>query len=581
MSGAGLLAWVPSEGFGAVYVFHDNDTGAVKLRISIPSLTRLAVGADAKFAIALVNRAGRSSLRMVNLDRGMLGPAIPLKTLTSVIALSPDGNRLFTAEAGKLLRYRVNVKEATLEESSAPIVQIAEELCVSPDGQFVSLLGNPSINLPPGHPVRGNYVYRSDSFKKPAATLTGRGIRSVGIDSKGGWLLTNETNQALVLLTGAGQRRADVVIPGVFATLVREFSVSPRGKEALLRTTRQVVYLRLDAANAPIGQADPNPKQEGRSLVTNTTKTGGFIFKTLSLRSAYGDTLTSTAPCWDADGKNLYCLDAGLTLNRINRDFAVEASVGLAQDCKHVALSSEGVAVLSTVGAEISLFDANTLARRLKINAPGARWLGAAPKSAQAIVLTEGLEIADLKAGKMLATQIVGAPPAFAKFKNLAVSPDGKYLFAQAGDYSLHRARIEGTSILHEASMPAPVQATAVFQFAPDSKHMTICYPSASRIAAGKKIQRADVYAIDNWKVPAYSLPTRLRLAAFAAGGGLFGDTDKNVVRFYPNPAKEELNNNSWSTAATPRCLLTAPGSNGCLVLMLGASPQWVEPVAK
>jgi hypothetical protein len=246
-----------------------------------------------------------------------------------------------------------------------------------------------------------------------------------------------------------------------------------------------------------------------------------------------------------------------------------------------VAVSSEGVAVLSTADHEVALFDSNTLARRLKINAPGARWLGASPKSAQAIVLTEALEIADLKAGKLLATQIVGAPPAFAKFKNLALSPDGKYLFAQAGDYSLHRARIEGTSIVHDASMPAPVKSTAVFQISPDSKHMTICYPSALRSTAGKKIQRADVYAIDNWKVPAYSLPTRLRLAAFAEGGGLFGDTDNNIARFYANPAKEAANVNSWSTAATPKCLLAAPGTNGCLVFSLSASPQWVEPIAK
>ncbi|MBI2806170.1 MAG: hypothetical protein HYX68_14405 [Planctomycetes bacterium] len=579
MSSAGLVVATPME--NRVRVYDPNNPAVVKKNLFVQNVRRLTSGPGASVAVVQVFEFGATNLRVLDLERGIVGLPIRWNTASPWITLSPDGKFLFHTDAGKLQRHRINGLTLAFEESSPQVVQFGDGIHVSADSQFVCLSGPPTFAQPFGHPTRGLYVYPAAALQKPAVTITGNQPRHVGIDPKAGWFLGTDSIRALVLYKQDGIYFSQPSIPGVFAFSVRGVTVSPLGGEALLRTGDRVAYLRLKNKNSPIVKIDAPPaKKEDRSVVGTVTRTGGFMFKNLNLRPIGGFGSLGADPCWDAQGKYLFHIDSGTTLMKINTDFKVESSTDLGQTCRYQALSAEGLVVIPSNVTELWLYDAQTLARRKTITLQQtASRLASAPNTPYAFVAAPNLMRVDLKAGTVNAAQVEGKPFGFQGVKNIAVSPDGKYLFLQASDFWLHRIRIDGARLVHESAKEPIVRSTASFAISQDSKQMAVCYLTALKGSAAKLTQ-TNIYAIDNWGVPAYTLQMRIRSIAFADGGAIFADVLKGGVRHYPNPAKAEFNYNSWSPISLGRRIIGRPGSNGCLVLTTG-STQWVEPIPK
>lgn len=307
----------------------------------------------------------------------------------------------------------------------------------------------------------------------------------------------------------------------------------------------------------------------GKSFVVNTHKLDGFDAKELALASNIGSIpLVGSEPCWDGQGKSFYCLvPNSATLQRISREGKLEAVTTLPIPCHHLALSAEGLVTFPLTGNEIWLIDAQTLAIRAKIPHAAAKksWLGAAPGSALAVVLGTELASLNLQEQKVFPFRITGGPGALPNPRSVALSPDGKFLCVQAFDYVCHGFRMDGIQLKHETSRPAAAKAAVYFQFSPDSKQVVMTYPGP---AGFKKTVGADVFAIDAWDKPAYTVPAQLKLAAIDGRGGLYGLMDKEL-RYYADPSAP---NASFQTLLLPttgqvRRLLAPPQGPGCLIL--------------
>jgi predicted Zn finger-like uncharacterized protein len=314
----------------------------------------------------------------------------------------------------------------------------------------------------------------------------------------------------------------------------------------------------------------------GKSLTANTHKLDGFEARELTLATSMTDKtapLSGTEPCWDAQGKSSYWLTGNNgTLQRISRDGKIEAAAALPLPCHKLAVSAEGLLTLPINVSEVWLIDPETLAVRAKIPcAPKMRWLGAVPTSSTAVLLGPDLSFVDLKEQRVVPFQIIGGPGNLGVIKSVAVSPDGKYLCVQAMDYTCHRFRMEGIPL---------ARATVFFQFTPDSKHVAMPHPSLTVVGA-KKVSVTEVFPIDAWDKPAYTLPVYLKLAAFDGRGGLYAVADKEV-RYYAEPSAP---NAEFKTLMLPsrdpvRRVLAPPQGAGCLMLAQQQS-FLVEPAAK
>ena len=193
-------------------------------------------------------------------------------------------------------------------------------------------------------------------------------------------------------------------------------------------------------------------------------------------------------------------------------------------------------------------------------------------------MLTGDLQCIDLKAQRHLPVRFQGGLQARGLVRSVAVSPDGKFVCAQFSDYACHRYRVDGFELHHEATKLSPVRAALHFQFSPDSKQVVMTPPTLSP-ASIKKVNVTDVYAIESWDRPLYSLPGFLRVAAFDTKGGLYATVDKEL-RYYADPAAA---NGMFKTLDVPqpaRRLLTPPQGVGCLMLAQQQS-YLIEPTAK
>jgi predicted Zn finger-like uncharacterized protein len=318
----------------------------------------------------------------------------------------------------------------------------------------------------------------------------------------------------------------------------------------------------------------------GKSLVANTHKLDGFEARELVLASNITAPLVGTEPCWDAEGKSTYWLTGNnATLQRVSREGKLEAAAALPQPCRHLALSAEGLLTFPQGPNEVWLIDPQTLAVRTKMPCgPKMRWLGAVPTSSLGVVLGAELGCIDLKNQRVVPFQLVGGPGILFNPRSVALSPDGKYLCVQTADWTCHRYRMEGVQLKHEASKPSSVKASVYFQFSHDSKQVLMTYPGA---AGAKKVSVAEVFALDTWDKPAYTLPGHLKLAAFDPRGGLYAVADKEV-RYYAEPSAP---NAAFQTLMLPaqvpvRRLLAPSQGAGCLMLAQQQS-FLVEPAAK
>ena len=92
--------------------------------------------------------------------------------------------------------------------------------------------------------------------------------------------------------------------------------------------------------------------------------------------------------------------------------------------------------------------------------------------------------------------------------------------------------------MVHEASKPSPIATQIVyFQFSPDSKHVVMTYPISNPTA--NMIKTTDVFAVQNWNDPVYSLPTRMYSVAFDDGGRLYAASSTGDMPLYADAAKK------------------------------------------
>lgn len=575
-SGQGLLVSVSES--NEIWVIHPNNLAAVTRKIPVQNVTRVTAGINSRFAIA-----GPNSLKVIDLERGMVVQQYPNLNGFNITA-SPDGKYLFAQSDGQqLVRYRIDGTQLIEEDQSPRIATNGNGIFVSPDNQYVCLAaGGGNGRGHPDHPPVPNdyvtYIYPVTNLKKPAFALpTGAYPQAVAFDPKGGHILAQNVDKALLLHNFVGVKKNEFGIPTLGGGDVREFSFSPLGNEVLLRANERIAYVKLKQGD-PVAKVELPKKVDG-SVITRTTKLDGFVQHELSLIANVGPILGATDPCWDKDGKHLYWLN-GTRLQKVEQaTMKLVAATDLPLPCRVLAMSSEGLLTLPPASNDVWVIDPATLAVRNKISAPGARWVGASPTSSTAIVLTNELAFLDLKGGKTISTKIVNSPAGLGTIRSLAVSPDGKYLFVHAQD-TFHRLRIESNQFVHEESKQGPAKVVSNFQIAPDGKSMTMVYPTSIPTSV-KMIKSTEIFPLDSWAKANYLIPHRLRQVVFDPAGGLYAQGEKGELRYYRDPAKAS---NQFLTVAPPttiRRIFGPPHGGGVLVLPTNGPAFWIERSAQ
>jgi hypothetical protein len=563
MSEEGLVVTLPND--NQAWVIEPDDLSRVKRRIDVPGVRRVAGGYASKAGVALTMDAGRMSLRTVDLERGQVGPPMTFKSIVSAVALTPNGKHVFLAENGKLLRYRVEGQNFTLDEMSQQIVGFGDITNISPDGQFVCLGGNPAFNLPPGHTARGLYVYPVGNLKTPAITLPIQAGKAVGIDPKSRWILAHDGERPLQLYNMNGVKKSNYEFPGLFGFSVRDFAVSPAGGEALLRANDRIMYFKLKTNEDPIVKVDPKVGPPN-SLLANTHKLDGFTAKELALPAVGQTPMIMTEPVWDPQGKWFYGMHLN-TIHKVNRAGVSEVSAPLPLACHHLALSSEGLITAPRGLGQIFVLDPKTLEIRAKVNSPVAKWLCASPNSATVLVFDNDISFVDLKTSKSTSAQLVNMPGNLMNARSAALSPDGKILFVQAFDYTTHRLKVEAGKLVHGGSKTSITKGIVRFQISPDSRAVVLTYPALTALNA-KKVVVTEVYPVSSFDKFAYTIPGYLKLASFDQDGAMYAVGDKNDLRFYPDPAARP---NQFTTLvlqpALARLVLGAPQGGGGLIV--------------
>jgi len=321
---------------------------------------------------------------------------------------------------------------------------------------------------------------------------------------------------------------------------------------------------------------DPS-KLPGGSIAFRTIKGGPFVVNDLNLNVGPQSPKGGNEPCWDAEGTHLYWLHTRNTIYKINqRTLKLETVNILPQPCSNLVMSAEGLLTIASGIGEVWVLDPVTLAVRKKISAPGVNTITASHKSSMAFILTPAHGVVDLKAGTLHQQAIAKTPPGFIGLRVPAMSPDGKYVFVQSGDANFHRLRLQGNQLVYDASKPAAVKTQFHWAFSPDGKLMTMVHPGLA-----SKVKNTEVYPIDNWNTPAYTLPIRMKELTFDGAGGIFANTDKGESRYYPNPAKQADVFTPLPPTGTANRLFAPPQGPGVLIYLSSTQVQWTEPAMK
>lgn len=585
MSAEGLVIALPRD--KAVLLVDPDDLTMVKKRITVAGVGRLATSPESKSAVVVVAGVKTSNLRVIDLTAGEAGAGIPFKTQTLYMKMSPDGKALFFADNGKLFRYRFDGSNVTYEENTYTLVTNSLGVHISPDSQYVSLAGAIAAP-PPDHPGRELFAFSTSAMKKPAIALPKLDFpRAVAIDTTANWIYTNDTKRSLIIYNMAGIKQGEFPLGDVDAATSFEFLVSPMGQEFLIRTSTSVVHVKVKLSGAPTAIVKDDGKQPGPkndklvSVVTKTQKLGAFRLEELSLVSprfgGFGG--RSTPPVWDAQGKNLYWLTDD-NLYKLTRDHKIAASVLLPQRSQHLAVTNAGVLTSPPPGNEVWLLDLATLAVKSKYPSNPIGMVGAST-SPNAILQLGDLSMLDAATGKTFKPVMNNPPVGLDPARSITMSQDGKYLIVQGGDQSIHRFRVNGNQLTLEASKAGA--ANIQVQISPDNRY--VVFLGAGGGFGGPFIGKGgkggtEIYAMDAWKNPAYIIPDRLRLLAFDSSGRLWASVNPFSVRYYANPVKAPLVFQEIPVGFSPTRLLTAPQSNGCLVLGPNNS-VWIEPGGK
>lgn len=326
--------------------------------------------------------------------------------------------------------------------------------------------------------------------------------------------------------------------------------------------------LSIRRAGAPIAAA---PEMKPGAWVVKSNNVVGVLSVTDTHLTCPPDGDPQNMPvCWDGAGQNFYVLQNGRDLSRVGLlDMKINAQVALPSLAWHLALSSEGVVAMLNNGADVWVFDSQTLQVRNKFKPPAPKFgapapvrFVAAPASPQLIAWNGSYWRLDLRTGQRDNLDTGTAPAAATtNVRAMAESPDGKYLCVQGSDSAYHRFRIADTKLIHEGSAPA-LSKTAVSRINISHDSKRIAFTSSTTPAAKKT---TDIFAIDNWNAPVASLPLRMKQVSLDANGGAWAESTGANMRYYANINVKDVKMGKLNSL--PSLLLTPPRGEGCLIL--------------
>jgi predicted Zn finger-like uncharacterized protein len=522
----------------------------------------------------------RSNAGIVLLDLAKDAPGKLYRMPMRFPTMTPDGRHLFTADNQAFYRYRVQDNDLVREEASANFPIAGTGLFVSPDGGHVALAVPNLGSAPPGHPAGPNhtFIYPVGDLKKPATTITAPNVRAVGFDPKDGQIFASTFGRHLLVFGRDGQKRADYAFPAFGLTDdPRQFLAHPSGDKLVIRYSSRlvVVMLKDDPANREPNRAkgpEPAPAVSAESLAGPPQKKKDAVYRQLGLPGFGG-----IGPVWDADGQNLYHVEARGTLHRLRgKDFVPEVRIDLGAPAVDLACSAEGPLVALRTN-EVVLLDPKTLAVRHRFQTPVVRHLTADPRQPLAVAVGVDLLLLDLKKGVITARGVPGGPfPS--GVRQLTLSPDGRYVLL-AANTGVRRVRIEPEVFTAEENKSFAVNSVHAVAVTPDARQVAFYAPSA--LSKAKNAEATDVYPVADWKAPAYTIPLRLRAAAWNAGGGLYAQTADAQIFLLDRPADKDAPRRDlgW-TEGRVRTLAPHPRrADTCLIAT--ASKVYVTEVGK
>lgn len=244
---------------------------------------------------------------------------------------------------------------------------------------------------------------------------------------------------------------------------------------------------------------------------------------------------------WSADGRFLYVLERQGLLRKIRVPaFTVDRKLAIGHECSWLEQSREGLLVVVKGRQELWVLDGDSFGRRKQISIAGVETIVSSPQLSVGFVpLESGRELAAVHLGTGItekrhdARQIGqeqglrikkhdSARPLLG-FRQIAVTPDGNYLFCDSVG-SLHRLAIRGDSLEYEEAGPAILNGRPIV-FSPDSRYVT-----AGRMDGGASLlhhQDAGTYTTYVYHV------TDLQRPVLALNGGRSFGFDRAAAKLY------------------------------------------------
>ena len=238
LSAEGLL--VSALDAQEIWVFDPDKLDAAKKKISVPGITRVTAGVDAKVAVAA--GAGKAKLSVVDLELGAVLKQYPDLDVRHVTA-SPDGKFVFAqSNTDELLRFRLDKDQLTKEDESPRIATEGQGVSVSSDSKYVCL---PATG---GNGVPGmTNIYSVANLKLPAFRLnSGPNPQAVGFDPKNRFVVTQNNVKPIMIFMYTGNKRAEFEVKDFRGNEVREFAISPLGYEMLMRADDRVIHIKFN-----------------------------------------------------------------------------------------------------------------------------------------------------------------------------------------------------------------------------------------------------------------------------------------------------------------------------------------------
>jgi hypothetical protein len=287
---------------------------------------------------------------------------------------------------------------------------------------------------------------------------------------------------------------------GTYRLIATSFAPNQSGKFVLIIRDLDMGTPVAAKALAAVGKL-PEPTEPKTPLKPQVDKVRNLQITTLLTSDAafIGDM------CWSADGKAFFTLDETGTLRRValSNPPTEEKRLELGRPATSLAMSKEGLLVALTQLEEVWVIDPATLAVGKRISAPGLQRVVAAPPSSFAFAAAKVKSAAmpvpppqpnrfappagvvpatTIKDGIIVLDLVAGSPIRQYDYssKNAAITPDGKYLFAEGGIEQLVRYRIQNGEIsLDEESPKLAANATGIF-VSPDSQYVCMAAPTGN-----------------------------------------------------------------------------------------------------